>query len=262
VAVTLTVSPGEILVLFGSGIGTAPVTVAGAGDLQTTLGGSQVFFGATPAPLIYTHDRQVACIVPYLVAGPTVLVTVVYNAVTSNAITLNVAAASPALFTIDGSGRGQVAAINSDGTINSEMNPASRRSIVMLFCTGEGDTNPAGVDGQINLGPVFPVPLAPVSVTIGGFVDQGSLCRRSRRCGRRPMPDRRQNSRRRRSRVQCTDTVYGRSIPQRDRHHAVVKVTAASCSTDKSPEFNGKASTPLFLADLQLAYFWYNHNRC
>lgn len=166
------VSPGEILVLFGSGMGTATLTVAGAGDLLTTLGGTQVLFDATAAPLIYTHDRQVACIVPYSVAGPTVQITVVYNGVTSNAITVNVASAAPALFSIDGSGKGQVAAINADGTINADANPASRGSIVMLFCTGEGETNPAGVDGQINAGPTYPAPLLPASVTIGGVSAQ------------------------------------------------------------------------------------------
>ena len=78
------------------------------------------------------------------------------------------AQASPAFFTIDGSGKGAVAAINPDGTINSASNPASRGSAVSLYCTGEGQTTPAGVDGQINNGPTFPAPVQPISVSIGG----------------------------------------------------------------------------------------------
>jgi uncharacterized protein (TIGR03437 family) len=38
---------------------------------------------------------------------------------------------------------------------------------VVLFATGEGQTNPPGVDGQI-ANSVYPQPVLPVSVTIGG----------------------------------------------------------------------------------------------
>ncbi len=161
------VAPGEILVFFGSGMGPSTLTVA-SGSYATTLASTQVLFGVTAAPLIYTQARQVAAIVPYSVAGPTTSVTLVYNAVTSNAIIMNVAPAAPALFTLNGGGTGAAAVVNSDGTINGETNPANRGSIITLYGTGEGPTNPAGVDGQINLGPVFPIPVQSVEVRIGG----------------------------------------------------------------------------------------------
>jgi uncharacterized protein (TIGR03437 family) len=161
------IAPGQILVFFGSGLGPSTLTVA-SGGYATTLGNTQVLFGATPAPLIYTQARQVAAIAPYSVSGATTPVTVVYNGVTSNAVTLNVAAAAPALFTLNGAGTGALAAVNSDGTINGDVNPANRGSIITLFGTGEGQTAPAGVDGQINAGPSFPIPVLPVAVTIGG----------------------------------------------------------------------------------------------
>jgi uncharacterized protein (TIGR03437 family) len=38
---------------------------------------------------------------------------------------------------------------------------------VVLFATGEGQTTPAGIDGQLAIS-TFPKPVLPVSVTIGG----------------------------------------------------------------------------------------------
>jgi uncharacterized protein (TIGR03437 family) len=40
-------------------------------------------------------------------------------------------------------------ALNQDGTANSSANAAPRGSIIVLYITGGGNTNPAGVDGQI-----------------------------------------------------------------------------------------------------------------
>jgi uncharacterized protein (TIGR03437 family) len=74
---------------------------------------------------------------------------------------------APGIFTTDASGAGQAAAINEDGSLNSPIHPAQRGSIVTVFCTGEGQTTPPGVDGKI-ADQILPKPLAPVSVQIGG----------------------------------------------------------------------------------------------
>ncbi len=58
--------------------------------------------------------------------------------------------------------------MNEDGTVNSASNPAAAGYIVLLYGTGEGQTNPAGVDGQPDSSPT-PTPLAqPVTAIIGG----------------------------------------------------------------------------------------------
>jgi uncharacterized protein (TIGR03437 family) len=48
------------------------------------------------------------------------------------------------------------------------MRPPARGSIVSLWGTGEGVTDPPGVDGRLAIG-VLPAPLAAVSVTIQGL---------------------------------------------------------------------------------------------
>jgi len=81
----------------------------------------------------------------------------------------NVAVASqiPAIFTLNGSGTGQAAAINNkDGGINGAGKPAKVGDYVQLYVTGVGQTTPAGTDGAIN---TTPLPSANgVKVTIGG----------------------------------------------------------------------------------------------
>ena len=67
-----------------------------------------------------------------------------------------------------GNGTGNAVIVNQDGSINSDQNPAPRGSIVVLYATGEGQTNPAGVTGQPAQSP-FPKPVLPVSLTIGGI---------------------------------------------------------------------------------------------
>jgi uncharacterized protein (TIGR03437 family) len=80
-----------------------------------------------------------------------------------------VAAAStaPGVFTADGSGSGQAAATNQDGTRNGTASPAPAGSVLSLYATGEGQTSPAGVDGKLAAVPL-PQPLAAVTVTLGG----------------------------------------------------------------------------------------------
>jgi len=71
------------------------------------------------------------------------------------------------LFTADSSGKGQAAAANFDGSINSASNPAAIGSVVSLLVTGEGQTWPMGLDGKPASDPL-PLPFLPVGVTIGG----------------------------------------------------------------------------------------------
>ena len=62
------------------------------------------------------------------------------------------AVAAPALFSANSSGKGNGAILNQDNTPNSPANPAEKGSVVVLFGTGEGQTNPRGVDGRIAMG--------------------------------------------------------------------------------------------------------------
>jgi len=168
------VAPGEIISIFGSGIGPATGThwQFVNGVALTTLAQTEVLFNGTPAPLIYVSATQINAIVPYEIAGQsTVSMEVSYQGNLSNSVSLNVAATAPAPFTADGSGSHGGAILNQDYSPNTAAHPAAAGSAVQIFATGEGVTAPPSTDGRPNnqpLGPTFPVPVAPVSVTIGG----------------------------------------------------------------------------------------------
>jgi uncharacterized protein (TIGR03437 family) len=166
------VSPGEIVLLFGTGLGPSTLTVASPvkGFYPTSLAGTSVSFNNTAAPLIYTSSGIVAAIVPYEVYGQTsVPVTVTYNGKVTQATTVPVGVAAPGLFTADSSGSGQAAAFNQNFTLNSASNPAPVGSVIVLYGTGEGQTSPGGVDGKIAAASGLPpAPVQNYSVTING----------------------------------------------------------------------------------------------
>lgn len=169
------VSPGEMITMFGSGIGPATLTglkLTESGFIDTSLAGTRVLFDGTPAPLIYVSSAQLSAIVPYAVAGKNATqVQIEYQGVRSSSVQLAVAAAAPGLFASDSSGRGQAAAFNQDGSLNSAAQPAARGTVVILFGTGEGPTDPAGADGK-PAGDPLPKPSAPVRVMIGSAAAQ------------------------------------------------------------------------------------------
>jgi uncharacterized protein (TIGR03437 family) len=57
--------------------------------------------------------------------------------------------------------------VNQDGSRNGTGHPTSAGEVLTIYVTGEGQTNPSGVDGRVGTAPL-PTPVAPVSVTIGG----------------------------------------------------------------------------------------------
>lgn len=169
---TLAVAPGEIVLLFGAGLGPASLTVGSPakGVYPTAVAGTSVTFNGVAAPILYTSAGIVAAIVPYAVNGSqTASVAVNYQGKVTATTTLPVAASAPGIFTADSSGSGQAAAFNQDFTLNSASNPASVGSVVILYGTGEGQTSPAGTDGKVNAATGRPpTPLQNVSVTING----------------------------------------------------------------------------------------------
>ena len=168
------VSPGEIVTLYGVNIG--PAGGAGFqinpdGTYAKTLGGTQVLFDGVPAGVTYASATQVNAVAPYgLTGGATTQVQVSYQNVLSNAAAVPVQAAHPGLFTVDASGFGGGAILNQDYSLNGGPNPAPRGTVVMIYSTGGGVTNPPSVDATITPAapPLHLLKTTPVAVTIGG----------------------------------------------------------------------------------------------
>ncbi len=164
------VAPGEIVVIYGSGLGPATLTqfqLGGNGLVPTSVAGASVLFNGAPGPVLYASASQVAAIVPFGIAGSTARISVVYQGQASAPVSLGVTPASPAIFTLDSSGSGLAAAVNANGSVNDAGHPAPAGSFVTFYATGAGQTNPGGQDGLPGKVPL-PQPVLPVTVTVGG----------------------------------------------------------------------------------------------
>jgi len=165
------VAPGELVVVYGSGLG--PATLAGgqidsSGHLSNNVAGTQVLFNGAAAPLVYTRADQVAAIVPDGVEGQdSIHVQVSYKGQSTPAFSTSVANTAPGLFTLDQSGQGQAAILNQDNSINTAGNPAPRGSIVVLWATGQGPSDPDWAEDVLAPSPL-PQPKNKVNVNIGG----------------------------------------------------------------------------------------------
>lgn len=165
------VAPGELVTVYGSGLGPAQLAgpvLTSSGTLSRAIADTQVLFNGVAAPLIYTRSDQVAAIVPNSVSSAsTVSVQVKYQGQGTTPVSVSVAKTMPGLFTLEESGSGQGAILNQDATINTTANPAERGSIVVLYGTGQGLSDPDWAEDLLASAPL-PQPLSPVSVTIGG----------------------------------------------------------------------------------------------
>ena len=165
-----TVAPGEIVSLFGTGLGpAAPVgpTLTTTGLVSTQAGGTQVMFGDFPAPILYASAGQLNVVVPFeVVAGQSVAVTVTANSLTSLPLTIPVAQALPGIFLIGGTNSPQQAAVlNQDLSVNGPSNPAAAGSVIVIYATGGGVLSAAVTDGEL---PSTLINVADTTVTVGG----------------------------------------------------------------------------------------------
>jgi uncharacterized protein (TIGR03437 family) len=173
-----TVTPGEVITIFGVGLGPAALTLFNptTPPIPTSLpavgAATSLTIGGVAAPLIYTSAEQVSAIVPYSIGGASAAVVVTYGGLPSLAFTVGVAPVDPGVYTIAASGQGQAAVLNynlatNDYTVNSASAAAVKGSIVVLYVTGAGAMSSGSVNTLTPFSPAI-TPTAPVTVTIGG----------------------------------------------------------------------------------------------
>ena len=165
------VSPGELVTIFGSKLGAVPplgLQLDDSGRVATSLGGTRVLFDGVPGPLAYTSDGQVNALVPFGVQTTSTNIQVEFQGQLSDAVATPVAPSLPGIFAADASGAGQGLILNQDGSSNSPGNPAAPGSAIVLYATGAGLFSPDGGDGWVVTPDSLPLPLLPVSATIGG----------------------------------------------------------------------------------------------
>jgi uncharacterized protein (TIGR03437 family) len=137
--------------------------------VMTKLAGARVWIDNKPSPVLYAYPNQLAVVVPFGIEGKSSVQVQVENLVAlTPAFSIPVQAATPALFTADSSGRGQLAALNQDNSYNSSSSPAAQGSIVVLYGTGFGPMNQPVADGALLSSAPLPAPALQIQVAIGG----------------------------------------------------------------------------------------------
>jgi uncharacterized protein (TIGR03437 family) len=161
---TGTIAPGEIISIYGLGMGPTTPTAATPenGLFPTSLGGVQVFVNGNPIPLLYVSASQINAEIPSSIASGGLtngiaIVQVVY-ALTEwdpvQQITFTQALPDFRLaivgfeFAVFENPGGSMAVINQDGTLNKIANPAPPGSVVSIWATGFGATAPPA-DGAV-----------------------------------------------------------------------------------------------------------------
>lgn len=140
------VVPGSIIAIFGTNLA-GKVYSAAATPLPATLGSTSVSINGIVAPLFYVSPTQINAQVPssltsvdggYTTAN--VVVTTSFGA--RSPVPVSVYVESPGVFTTDGSGCGQAAALNvsPNGSLspNTASNSTAPGDFVTLFGTGFG----------------------------------------------------------------------------------------------------------------------------
>jgi len=165
-----TIAPGELLTIFGNGIG--PAVPAGPlidsqGRISTLLSGYRVTFDGFAAPLLYVSAGQINAVVPFSIAGESTSVLEVTTAGGQRFTAIEpVSAGAPAIFALGTSGQGAI--LNGDFSVNSPGRPAARGSWVSIYATGTGVLNPQVADGTLIPASNLPQSTAAIQVTIGG----------------------------------------------------------------------------------------------
>ena len=163
-------APGEEIQIVGSGLG--PMAQADATALTATDCLRQTWLGRASTSMASRRqcctrsDGQITVLVPYEIAGQQSASVVAEYLYAQSAPQSFVAADSnPGLFTAAGS---QGVIFNADGSYNSSTNGASPGTIVSILGTGDGQTNPAGIDGLVMQPGSLASTLLPVTALING----------------------------------------------------------------------------------------------
>jgi len=155
------VAPGSIISLFGRNLVPQPIP-ATAVPLPTNLGGLAMKIGDRDAPLFYANNGQVNAQVPVELADKTAAsVVLTMNGKVSPPEPLLLSPVQPGVFTYDDGGVPHAAVLDEKNALVGKANPAVRGTIIQVYATGLGPTDPAVKTGE-------PGPSNPAAVLVAG----------------------------------------------------------------------------------------------
>ncbi len=179
------VSPRELIAIFGQNLGPSALTVAQPAGTplryDTTLAGVTVTFNGpgmiapVAAPLIMASSNQINAVVPSAVAQATGVVQITVNngSASTAPFQATVVESDPGVFTFDGLGKGGAAVLNFDAlantyVVNTSKDAAAKGATIIIFATGMGEVSaPMPLDGEVGAS-AMPLKANTVRVDIDG----------------------------------------------------------------------------------------------
>jgi uncharacterized protein (TIGR03437 family) len=163
-------SPGELVSVFGLKLADG-TELAPALPLTTQLQGALLVLGGRPLPIVFTSRNQVNAMLPYgITPGTTYQLIAQRDNRLSVPQPVTVAAAEPAIFSIDSSGKGQgdvfVFLSPTEQILAGPSRPAKAGDTLIIYCAGLGAVDPA-VDAGVAVDRLTKT-VKPVGLTIGG----------------------------------------------------------------------------------------------
>jgi uncharacterized protein (TIGR03437 family) len=126
----------------------APNTIMAAFGTFPCSNSVALLVNGKAAEILSASGGQVNFTMPGSLAGTSAAtVQAVCGTLVSQSIQLQAGASAPGVFTLTQNGKGQAAALNQNGLLNSALSPAGAGQIISLYVTGLGPFNAAGADG-------------------------------------------------------------------------------------------------------------------
>jgi len=174
------VAPNSSILAYGANLGPANIVYAPANQtLPTNLSGVQLLLNGTAIPLKAVSSNAIDAVVPMdITVGSTANFQVSYNGNMSNTFSTGVHASAPGLFSqgqIGDQNPGSwliVKAVDQNYAPITTDNPAVPGSIVTVYATGLGATNPTFPAGQIPPATPVYVTTTATNASIGGAAAQ------------------------------------------------------------------------------------------
>ncbi|MBN2604119.1 MAG: hypothetical protein JXA91_08315 [Candidatus Thermoplasmatota archaeon] len=137
------ISPGSISSIFGEYLA-LEIDSAEVLPLPKTLGGTTVYLDDIECPLYYVSPEQINFQVPYELEGENVALMVIEcDGISSIPVSIAIASVNPGIFTTNMQGTGAGCVLhNSDSSLVTSINPATRGEYLQIYCTGLGLVNP------------------------------------------------------------------------------------------------------------------------
>ncbi len=163
-------APGAYAAIFGSNL-SMNSNAAQQLPLNTQLGVTSATIAGEPLPLLYSSSGQINAVIPYdIPANSTQQVVVQMGSAISVPQPVVIAAAQPAIFTEDSSGKGAAIYVGykPDGTALPASTPVSANDVITVYCTGLGAVSPAVLAGSAAPASPLSMTMNQVTATIGG----------------------------------------------------------------------------------------------